>query len=64
MTGQLLTEVSAVVSPEREAGLVAAYRVLVAGPLPPSWALAMRAAVATSAWQTAHRGATLGRWLA
>ena len=34
MTGQVLTEVSAVVAPEREAGLVSAYRKLVAGPLP------------------------------
>ncbi len=34
MTGQVLSEVSAVVAPEREAGLVAAYRELVARPLP------------------------------
>lgn len=34
MTEQVLTEVSAVVAPEREADLVAAYRELVAGPLP------------------------------
>ncbi|WP_149181026.1 hypothetical protein [Streptomyces sp. TRM49041] len=34
MAGQVLTEVSAVVSPERESDLVAAYRELVAGPLP------------------------------
>ncbi|MEV5878347.1 hypothetical protein AB0L75_29810 [Streptomyces sp. NPDC052101] len=34
MTGEVLTEVSAVVAPEREADLVAAYRDLVAGPLP------------------------------
>jgi hypothetical protein len=34
MTGQILTDVSAVVAPERAAGLLAAYRELVAGPLP------------------------------
>ena len=34
MTGEVLTEVSAVVAPEREAELVAAYRELVAGTLP------------------------------
>jgi hypothetical protein len=34
MTGQILTEVSAVVAPDREAGLLAAYRQLVAQPLP------------------------------
>ncbi|MDF2270506.1 hypothetical protein P2Q00_34525 [Streptomyces coacervatus] len=34
MTGQVLTEVSAAVAPEREADLVAAYRELVAGTLP------------------------------
>ena len=34
MTGQVLTEVSAVVAPEREAALVAAYRELVAQPSP------------------------------
>ncbi|MBC9731461.1 hypothetical protein [Streptomyces sp. TRM68367] len=34
MTGQILTEVSAVVPTEREADLVAAYRELVAHPLP------------------------------
>jgi len=34
MAGQVLTEVSAVVAPGREAELLAAYRALVAGPLP------------------------------
>ncbi|MDV9171867.1 hypothetical protein R6V09_17285 [Streptomyces sp. W16] len=34
MTGQVLTEVSAVVAAEREADLVAAYRELVARPFP------------------------------
>lgn len=34
MTGQILTEVSAVVAPEREADLLAAYRELVTRPLP------------------------------
>ena len=34
MTGHVLSEVGAVVAPEREAGLVAAYRDLVAGSLP------------------------------
>ncbi|MFF7437082.1 hypothetical protein [Streptomyces sp. NPDC008122] len=34
MTGQVLSEVSAVVAPEREADLVTAYRELVARPLP------------------------------
>ncbi|NUR01181.1 MAG: hypothetical protein HOY79_33030 [Streptomyces sp.] len=34
MSGQVLTEVSAVVAAEREADLVAAYRALVVGPLP------------------------------
>ncbi|MCH7230927.1 hypothetical protein L0U85_08700 [Glycomyces sp. L485] len=34
MTDQVLTEVSAVVAPEREADLLAAYRDLVEGPLP------------------------------
>jgi quinol monooxygenase YgiN len=34
MTGQVLTEVSAVVAPEREAALVAAFRELVAQPMP------------------------------
>ncbi|WP_019067904.1 hypothetical protein [Streptomyces hokutonensis] len=34
MTGQVLSEVSAVVAPEREAGFVAAYRELVTRPLP------------------------------
>src|SRR4051794_13689173 len=34
MTGQVLTEVSAIVAPAREADLVAAYRELVARPLP------------------------------
>ncbi|NUP67074.1 MAG: hypothetical protein HOW71_33430, partial [Nonomuraea sp.] len=34
MSGHVLTEVSAVVAPERETGLVAAYRELVAGSPP------------------------------
>ncbi|WP_330334100.1 hypothetical protein OHS33_33090 [Streptomyces sp. NBC_00536] len=34
MSGRILSEVSAVVAAEREADLVAAYRELVAGPLP------------------------------
>ncbi|MCX4420310.1 hypothetical protein FNV62_40155 [Streptomyces sp. RLB3-17] len=34
MSGQVLTEVSAIVTPEREADLVAAYRELVAHTLP------------------------------
>ncbi|XUL91629.1 hypothetical protein ACQ86D_37715 [Streptomyces galilaeus] len=34
MTGQVLSEVSAVVAPEREADLVVAYRELVTRPLP------------------------------
>jgi quinol monooxygenase YgiN len=34
MTGQVLTEVSAVIAPDREAAFVAAYRQLVTQPLP------------------------------
>ncbi|GHI07902.1 hypothetical protein AQI88_33495 [Streptomyces cellostaticus] len=34
MAGQVLTEVSAIVPPDREGELVTAYRELVAGPLP------------------------------
>ncbi|GAA4779323.1 hypothetical protein GCM10023329_30600 [Streptomyces sanyensis] len=34
MTGQVLSEVSAIVAPEREGEFVAAYRALVGGPLP------------------------------
>jgi len=34
MSGQVLSEVSALVAPEREAELITSYRELVAGPLP------------------------------